>query len=227
MAPAISLHAAVAVQGRFPVLAGVELELEPGQVCAVLGANGAGKTSLIRLLAGLMALERGSGTVLGLDLASQAPAIRRQVGMMGHGLGLYDELLAWENLEFALKAARLDPTTAVSALERVGIEGRLAKTPVGELSAGQQRRVALASLIARRPRLWLLDEPHASLDTEARLLIGELIDEAARAGATVVATSHEPEMAIPLADLVITMAGGVVVERASGTRAPGGPNDVA
>ena len=227
MAPAISLQSAVAVAGRFPVLAGVDLTLDEGAICTVLGANGAGKTSLLRLLAGLMSLERGSGSVLGLDLNRQAALIRTQVGLMGHGIGLYEELLPKENLTFALRAARLDTNRADDALHRVGINGRIAKTPVGQLSAGQQRRVVLASLIARRPRLWLLDEPHASLDADARLLVGTIINEAANGGATVVATSHEPELAVPMADVVVTMAGGVITDRSPGGRGISGAPDVA
>jgi heme ABC exporter ATP-binding subunit CcmA len=225
MAPAISLQSAVAVAGRFPVLAGVDLDLDEGTICTVLGANGAGKTSLLRLLAGLMSLERGSGTVLGSDLSTQSAVVRTKVGLMGHGIGLYEELLPKENITFALRAARLDTARADKALHQVGISGRIAKTPVGQLSAGQQRRVVLASLIARRPRLWLLDEPHASLDADARLLIGQVIEEAASGGATVVATSHEPELSVPMADTVVTMAGGVITDRRPGGRSsPGAPH---
>ena len=225
MAPAISLQSAVAVAGRFPVLAGVDLDLDEGTICTVLGANGAGKTSLLRLLAGLMSLERGSGMVLGSDLSTQSAVVRTKVGLMGHGIGLYEELLPKENITFALRAARLDTARADKALHQVGIGGRIAKTPVGQLSAGQQRRVVLASLIARRPRLWLLDEPHASLDADARLLIGQVIEEAASGGATVVATSHEPELSVPMADTVVTMAGGVITDRRPGGRSsPGAPH---
>ena len=99
-------------------------------------------------------------------------------------------------------------------------------TPLGALSAGQRRRVGLALLCARRPELWLLDEPHASLDTTTRQLVGELVEEAALGGATVVATSHEPEVAVPMADVVATMAGGIVIETTSGGRLRGG-KDVA
>jgi ABC-type multidrug transport system ATPase subunit len=146
---------------------------------------------------------------------------------MGHGIGLYEELLPKENLVFALKAARLDPKRADEALDRVGINDRTAATPVGQLSAGQQRRVVLASLIARRPRLWLLDEPHASLDEQARTLIAGVIEEAAQGGATVVATSHEPELAVPMADVVVTMGGGVVTSSTLGGRNQDGVTHVA
>ncbi len=218
MAPAISLRSAVALAGRFPVIAGVDLELDDGAVLVVLGSNGAGKTSLLRLLAGLTSLESGEGSVLGHDLATQSRSLRRHVGLLGHDVGLYDELRPVENLRFALRAARMDPSTAEAALERTGITGRVAMTALGELSAGQRRRVGLALLVARRPKLWLLDEPHASLDEATRALVGELIIEAANAGATVVATSHEPELAVPLADHVATMGGGAIIGRSRGGR---------
>jgi ABC-type multidrug transport system ATPase subunit len=95
-------------------------------------------------------------------------------------------------------------------MELLRIEGRLAGTLVASLSAGQRRRVALAVLVARDPALWLLDEPHAGLDAENRDLIDGLISGAADRGRTVVMASHEADRAAPLADRVVTVAGGVV-----------------
>jgi len=228
MARAISLRSAVSLAGAFPVLSGVDLDLEAGQVCVVLGANGAGKTSLLRLLAGLLPLTQGSCEVLGCVLPAGSAELRRQVGLLGHDVGLWDDLYPAENLRFALRASRLDPAEAERALSRVGIEGRTANTRLGQLSEGQRRRVGLALLSARRPRLWLLDEPHAGLDAPTRLLVNELADQAARGGAAVVATSHEPELSVPMADVVVTMAGGAVVNRCAGGRVrQGGVPDVA
>jgi ABC-type multidrug transport system ATPase subunit len=139
-------------------------------------------------------------------------------------LGLFDDLTPVENLRFALRAARLSPESAEHALERVSITGRLASTSLGLLSEGQRRRVGLGLLCARRPALWLLDEPHAGLDATTRLVVNELCEEAARAGATVVASSHEPELSVPMADLVVTMSGGVVVEQRPGGRRGGDLN---
>jgi ABC-type multidrug transport system ATPase subunit len=137
---------------------------------------------------------------------------------LGHDPGLYEDLTAEENIEFALQAVRLDAKQASDALERCGISGRLRVAPVRSLSQGQRRRVGLAKLLVRRPELWLLDEPHASLDEKTRRLVGELVEEAASSGATIVATSHEPEYSVPMADQVITMGGGVVTACVRGGR---------
>jgi heme ABC exporter ATP-binding subunit CcmA len=217
MAPVVQFQAAVALAGRFPALAGVDLSLDTGEVVLVLGANGAGKTSLLRACAGLLPVTSGEARVLGIDLTEDHTAVRRHVGLLGHAAPLYDELSAAENVRFAVRALGLPVATGERALERLGLVGRLRTTPVGRLSAGQRRRVALASLLARRPALWLLDEPHAGLDAPSRTLLADLISEAVADGAAVLLSSHEPELAIPLADRVVVMSGG----RISGAE-PGG-----
>ena len=113
----------------------------------------------------------------------------------------------------------LPAATGDRALERLGLVGRLRNTPVGRLSAGQRRRVALAALVARRPALWLLDEPHAGLDAASRALLADLISEAVADGAAVLLSSHEPELAVPLSDRVVVMSGG----RITGDRGRGPP----
>jgi ABC-type multidrug transport system ATPase subunit len=94
-------------------------------------------------------------------------------------------------------------------MARLGLDGRLRAVPVGRLSAGQRRRTSLACLIARRPELWLLDEPHAGLDQEGRDLVDQLLREATAAGATVILSSHELDRSLQLADEVVTLSGGV------------------
>jgi heme ABC exporter ATP-binding subunit CcmA len=218
MAPVVQLRAAVALAGRFPALAGVDLSLNIGEVVVVVGANGAGKTSLLRACAGLLPVTSGEATVLGVDLTADHTAVRRHVGLLGHAAPLYDELSAAENVRFAVKALGLPTTTADAALERLGLVGRLRTTPTGRLSAGQRRRVALAALLARRPALWLLDEPHAGLDAPSRTLLGDLITEAVSDGATVLLSSHEPHLSVPLADRVVAMGGGRVTGEEPGGR---------
>jgi heme ABC exporter ATP-binding subunit CcmA len=218
MAPAVQLRAAVALAGRFPALAGVDLSVESGEVVLVVGANGAGKTSLLRVCAGLLPVTSGQALVLGVDLTEDHTAVRRHVGLLGHAAPLYDELSAAENVRFSVRALGLPASAGEQALERLGLVGRLRTTPAGRLSAGQRRRVALAALVARRPALWLLDEPHAGLDTPARSLLAELIGEAIADGAAVLLSSHEPEYSVPLADRVVVMGGGRITGEEGGGR---------
>ena len=217
MAPVVHFRAAVALAGRFPALAGVDLSLDQGEVVVVVGANGAGKTSLLRACAGLLPVTSGEASVLGVDLTTDHTSVRRYVGLLGHAAPLYDELSAAENVQFAVRALKLPVQHADEALERLGLTGRLRTTPAGRLSAGQRRRVALAALLARRPALWLLDEPHAGLDASSRALLGQLIGDAVADGASVLLSSHEPDLSVPLADRVVSMGGG----RVSGEE-PGG-----
>jgi ABC-2 type transport system ATP-binding protein len=220
MAPVVHFRAAVALAGRFPALAGVDLSVQQGEVVVVVGANGAGKTSLLRACAGLLPVTSGEAQVLGVDLTTDHTTVRRYVGLLGHAAPLYDELSAAENARFAVRALGLPVRRADDALDRLGLTGRLRTTPAARLSAGQRRRVALAALVARHPALWLLDEPHAGLDAPTRSLLAELVTEAVAGGATVLLSSHEPQLSVPLADRVVSMGGGRVTAEERGGRRP-------
>jgi len=206
----VHLRGAVALLGRFPALAGVDLDIDARRIVLLRGANGAGKTTLLRTLAGLVPVAGGEAVVLGVDLVADLRPVRHRVGLLGHATGLYDELTVGDNVRFWGRAAGADPADVEVALSRLGLDGRLRSVAVGRLSAGQRRRTSLACLIARRPELWLLDEPHAGLDQEGRDLVDALVREAVSAGATVVLSSHELDRSLQLADSVITIAGGVV-----------------
>ena len=136
--------------------------------------------------------------MLGHDLRADRRSVRHQVGLLGHDNHLYDDLTVAENVRFWGRAAGATEAEMAAAMARLGLAGRLAGTPVDRLSAGQRRRTALAVLVARRPELWLLDEPHAGLDAEGRDLLDDLLREAVAAGATVVMASHELDRAEPL-----------------------------
>lgn len=220
MEPVIRFRSAVAFAGRFPVLAGVDLDVSGGDVVLLRGANGAGKTSILRAAAGLLRVVSGEAKVLGSDLVLDQRAVRRRVGLLGHTNGLYDDLGVSDNVRFALRSSGVSPDRASRALETLGLVGRLADTPVRSLSAGQRRRVALAVLVARDPDLWLLDEPHAGLDAAHRDLLDGLVKSAASRGRTVVIASHEADRAEPLAGQIATVAGGVVVDMAPGPASP-------
>jgi heme ABC exporter ATP-binding subunit CcmA len=219
--PVVSLHDVVAVLGRFPALAGASLEVSTGEVLLLQGPNGAGKTTLLRLCAGLVPLARGTARVLGHDLRTDRAAIRRHVGLLGHQNGLYADLTVRENVRFWGRTAGASAQEVDAALAQLGLDGRLATVAAGRLSAGQRRRTALACLIARRARLWLLDEPHAGLDADGRDLLDNVIRMAVRAGATVMVASHELERAEALATRVVTVTGGLVFEGREGSTGPG------
>ncbi|HWC12432.1 MAG TPA: ATP-binding cassette domain-containing protein, partial [Acidimicrobiales bacterium] len=172
--------------------------------------NGAGKTTLLRACAGLVAIGAGEDHVLGHDLKADRRAVRRRVGLLGHGSGLYDDLTVADNLRFAARAAGRARAAGDEAMTRLGLGGRLRDVAVGRLSAGQRRRTALAAVVAREPELWLLDEPHAGLDAPGRDLLDGIIRAAAADGATVVLASHELDRARALATRQVAMAGGRV-----------------
>jgi ABC-type transport system involved in cytochrome c biogenesis ATPase subunit len=137
--------------------------------------------------------------------------VRHRVGLLGHATGLYDDLTVADNVRFWGRAAHADAAAVDAALSTCGLAGRLASVPVARLSAGQRRRTSLACLLARRPQLWLLDEPHAGLDRDGRDRLDALVRSAATAGATVLFASHEHDRAAPLAHRVVDLAGGTTV----------------
>ncbi len=209
--PVVELRDAVVMVGGFPLLSGVTLEMAPRSLTVVTGANGAGKTSLLRLLGGLVSLTSGHGVVSGVDLKTgDLRELRRRVGWLGHEGSFYDDLTAKENLTFAAKALERPIEEIAPVLERVGLSRR-ASTPAKQLSAGQRRRLGLAWLLLRRPETWLLDEPYASLDDEGRTFFDELIGDVVAGGATVVVSAHDPLRSSSLAPRTLTLAGGLVV----------------
>jgi heme ABC exporter ATP-binding subunit CcmA len=200
----------VAVIGRFPALAGASLTVRQGEILLLRGSNGAGKTSLLRVCAGLLPVTRGEARVCGLDVTTNRAAVRQRVGLLGHNNGLYADLTVAENVRFwgATVGATLAETEA--AMHHLGLDGRLADVAVASLSAGQKRRTALACMLARRARVWLLDEPHAGLDAAARDELDTTLRSAVAAGATVVLASHELERAGSLATRVVDVVAGRV-----------------
>ncbi len=208
METVIELNEVVAVLGSFPALAGVNLTVQRGEILLLQGPNGAGKTSLLRVCAGLMPIERGTGTILGVDLATNRQDIRTRVGLLGHTNGLYLDLTVEQNIQFWASTVGASREEVANAMRTMRVDGRLANVKAAQLSAGQRRRTALASLIVRRAEIWLLDEPHAGLDAAGRDELDALLRNAVAAGATVVLASHESERAAGLATRTITVVGG-------------------
>ena len=204
----VDLHDVVATLGQFPALSGATMRVETGEIVLLRGPNGAGKTTLLRLCAGLVPVVRGTALVLGHDLSVDRDRVRPHVGLLGHQNGLYADLTVIENVRFWGATVGATDAEVASAMERMGVADRLASVSVSKLSAGQKRRTALAGLVARRARLWLLDEPHAGLDQRARDDLDNTLRGAAAAGATVLVASHELDRAESLATRMVDIVAG-------------------
>jgi heme exporter protein A len=180
------------VRGTRRLFAELDLALDPGQCLRVVGANGSGKTSLLRLLAGLAGPSAGEVLWRGAPLARQREAFARECLYQGHLPGLKDELSGVENLraELALDGIAADDEAIERALVGWGL-ARAMHLPVRVLSAGQRRRVALARLAFSDAALWILDEPFNALDVAAVEQLAQRIDRHLRRGGLAVVTSHQ------------------------------------
>jgi heme exporter protein A len=173
------------------VLAGVSVAVNAGEMLQVMGANGSGKTSLLRTLCGLIHPEEGRVLWDDWNVQQDLPAFHSELVYLGHEPPLKADLTARENLHYwvgvrrTMRAVDLD-----AALERVGAR-TWADQPVRTLSAGQKRRVAIAGVMLFAAPLWLLDEPATNLDGDGQRLVASLIDEQLRSGGLVVAALHQ------------------------------------
>ncbi len=190
-APVVETHALGKTYGEHHVLRDVELRLLPGRAIFVVGANGAGKSTLLRILAGLSAPTAGNALIFGLDSRRLTARYRRRIGMLAHQSYLYPNLTARENLEFYAELYALAEPSEVAArwLERVNLE-RFADRRVRALSRGMEQRLAAARAMLAEPGLLLLDEPFASLDSDAVQIIMTLVRDAVARGASMVASAH-------------------------------------
>ncbi len=222
--PAVATHELARLFGRSAALAGVSLRVDSGRVVALLGPNGAGKTTLLRILATSLRPSFGAAQVDGIDVAERPEAVRPRVAYLSHATGLYDDLTAAENLEFAATMlGRPDgPDGSRSALARVGL-GLDAGRRVRGFSAGMRRRLALARMLLGSPSLVLLDEPHAALDAEGMALVDSLIVGWRDAGATVLIASHQAERVTALADGWARLDGGLLLETGGSGVSAGAP----
>jgi len=193
--------------GSFAALRQVTLDLEPGRCYVLLGENGAGKSTLLRVLAGL--LRPSFGTVRVFDGVEPHEA-RARIGYMSHAPMLYDELTAQENLRYfaALYPGRkcLEPA---EALRQVGLDPDLPRT-FGQYSQGMRQRTSLARVLLPAPELLLLDEPFSNMDVESAHQMVELLARFRQGNRTIVITTHQREMAAPIADWVLRLHAGRV-----------------
>ena len=176
----------VCVRGRREVFAGLDFALSAGEALIVTGRNGAGKSSLLRMIAGLV---RIAGGRLQLEAGDPELSIPEQTHYLGHQDALKPSLSVQENLYFWARYLGDGPSR--EALAEVGLEA-LAELPAGYLSAGQRRRLSLARLLAVKRPIWLLDEPTSALDTASQSRLSELMRRHLAGGGLIVAATHGP-----------------------------------
>lgn len=207
--------------GAFKALEDVNLTVAQGEKVVVCGPSGSGKSTMIRCINGLERHERGTITVAGQsvsDKGHEIEEIRRSVGMVFQSFNLFPHLTVLRNLTLApmklKRMARSDAEDlAMSLLRRVHLEEYAGRLP-DELSGGQQQRVAIARALAMAPRVMLFDEPTSALDPEMVKEVLDVMIELAETGMTMICVTHEMGFAKAVADRVVFMCGGCIVEQA-------------
>jgi heme ABC exporter ATP-binding subunit CcmA len=196
--------------GDYPAIRNVSFRLAQSQCLALIGRNGAGKTTLLRMLGGFSRPARGTVQISGGS--PRDTATRRSIGIIGHGISVYDELSAMENLRLFGRMYSL-PDAADRAdrlLDRVGL-GRVKEGLVREFSRGMRQRLAIARAFIHEPSVLLLDEPFTSLDDKAIAVLQSLLAEAAQRGASIVMSTHQLREAMELATHVVLLERGQLV----------------
>jgi heme ABC exporter ATP-binding subunit CcmA len=204
--------------GAFAALRQVTVDFAPGRCYVLLGENGAGKSTLLRILAGLLRPSFGKVTVFGEDEPHEA---RERIGYMSHAPMLYDELTAEENLSYfaSLYPGRTCLAPA-EALRQVGLDPELDR-PLGHYSQGMRQRTSLARVLLSAPELLLLDEPFSNMDVDSARQMVELLAGFRHSSRTIILTTHQRELAAPIADYVLTLHAGRVASLEPGSPATG------
>jgi heme ABC exporter ATP-binding subunit CcmA len=192
--------------GPHLVVDGVDVELQPGEVLALTGRNGSGKTTVLRLLAGLLDPDEGTVTWQGRPLDDTDPWLRGQLATLLDDAGTFPDLSVGEHVELLARAFGLpDPgRAATDVLEEVGIAGQRDQLP-STLSSGQRHRLGLASVLVRPAGLVVLDEPEQRLDDAGRRWLADRLRGLADDGAAIVMASHDPQVVEDVADLVLEL----------------------
>ena len=207
---------------NFHVLRGVSLTVKRGEVVVVMGPSGSGKSTFIRTFNALEAYQKGRIIIDGIHLSNDLKnidTIRREVGMVFQQFNLFPHLSVLQNVTLAPIWVRRWPKAkaeevALQLLERVGILEQAKKFP-GQLSGGQQQRVAIARALAMQPKIMLFDEPTSALDPEMVREVLDVMRTLANSGMTMVCVTHEVGFAREVADRVVLMADGLLVEEAT------------
>jgi ABC-2 type transport system ATP-binding protein len=208
-APAIEVVGLERRYGDFHAVRGISFEVHPGEVFALLGVNGAGKTSALEVLEGLAAPSGGSVRILGHDPRLDRAAVRRHLGVLLQHSGLPGDLTVRETVQTWARTLT-DPCPVAEALQQVDLSGR-ADVRVRSLSGGERRRLDLALALLGRPRVVVLDEPTTGLDPESRRAVWRIVRNLVGGGAAVVLTTHHLEEAEELAGRIAILQAGVVV----------------
>lgn len=215
--PAIAIDGIWKFYGDYAALRDITLNIEPGTCTALLGRNGAGKTTLLRTIAGLSRSAKGKISIYGDDV--RTPATRARLGVLGHAIGIYDELSAMENLRLfaGLYDLKDVDASAMRWLERVGLD-RVANGLVREFSRGMRQRLAVARAFLHDPQVLLLDEPFTSLDDRAIAVLQTVLKGALADGKTVVMSTHQLREALELATHVVLINRGKMAYHGDRTR---------
>ncbi|RMF69730.1 MAG: amino acid ABC transporter ATP-binding protein [Cyanobacteria bacterium J069] len=203
----------------FHVLKGVSLTVNPGEVVVVMGPSGSGKSTFIRTFNALEPYQKGRIEIDGIELTHKmknVEAVRREVGMVFQQFNLFPHLTVLENVTLApmdVRGWKKERARQVGAelLERVGILEQANKYP-GQLSGGQQQRVAIARALAMQPKVMLFDEPTSALDPEMVREVLDVMRSLAQSGMTMVCVTHEVGFAREVADRIVFMAEGMLIE---------------
>lgn len=198
--------------GRLAVLRGIELTVDAGEIVALLGANGCGKTTLLSIAAGLLPASGGSctwGDPPAVELDGEA---RRRFAFVAHSTQIYARLTARENLQLvaSLRGDASDPARIDPLLVRVGL-GEAIERVAGTFSRGMQQRLAIARALVGRPELMLLDEPFTALDFAGRSLLGRILLEERARGAAILLTSHDLDAVAEISDRAVLLADGRIL----------------
>ena len=213
MAPVVELESVSKLYGTFVALRKVSLTIDQGRCCVLLGENGAGKSTLLRLVAGLIRPTHGSTRIFG----EKPHEARGRIGYMSHAPMLYEEFSGVENLRyFAALYRERECMPAEAALASVGLDPAL-RRPVGQYSQGMRQRASLARALLGKPDLLLLDEPFSNMDAASAKQMLDLLAGMRAQGKTIVLTTHQRELAEPLADALLTLQAGSVVSLMEGS----------